>query len=164
MIPEGEAASSPAPTSTPSMQITAVPTTDERPSPPSRKRRALRGLAVFAFVGGLAAFGLLPCPFAIVTRHPCPGCGLTRATKALLHLDVHAALAFHPLVLLILPTLSVWFGLNLLFYVRDGHWGWVEARSGKGVTWAATAMMLLVLGVWIARFFGAFGGPVSVNG
>ncbi len=138
-------------------------TTLEHPSA-TRARRALRGLAVFASLGGLAALGLLPCPFAFVTGIPCPGCGLTRATKSLFALDVHAALRFHPLVFLVLPTLAAWFGVNLFVYVRDGRWGWVEERSGRGVTLAAAVLLLLTLSVWVARFFGAWGGPAPVGG
>lgn len=36
------------------------------------------------------------CPFRMMTGLPCPGCGLTRATIALLHLNLHEALALHP--------------------------------------------------------------------
>lgn len=37
------------------------------------------------------------CIFRFLTGIPCPGCGLTRAYTALLHLDLSAAFSFHPL-------------------------------------------------------------------
>lgn len=36
------------------------------------------------------------CPFQATTGLPCPGCGLTRGTSALLRGDLQQALAFHP--------------------------------------------------------------------
>ncbi len=129
---------------------------------PGVGRRAAKALAVSSLVGGLVALGLLPCPFALVTRHPCPGCGMTRATWALLRGDLHAALHFHPLVLVILPTLLVFFAVNGVVYLRDGRWNYLDAKSGKWWTAGAWLYAAVALGVWIARFFGAFGGPAPV--
>jgi hypothetical protein len=39
---------------------------------------------------------LWPCTFAEMTGLPCPGCGLTRATSALLHGDWRTSWQFHP--------------------------------------------------------------------
>ena len=125
-------------------------------------RRALRAFAVFAILGGLIAFGLLPCPTALLLHIPCPGCGMTRATLALLRGDLAASIRFHPLALLILPALATVFGVNTLVYVRTGTWGFVERQMGRAVTVAAGVVLALVFAVWLARFFGAFGGPVSV--
>lgn len=125
-------------------------------------RRTLRVLAVFSLVGVLATFGLLPCPTAAILRVPCPGCGMTRATLALVHGDVAQALRFHPLVLLVLPVLAAVFGTNSLVYVHTGRWGWAEQRMGRGVTVLAGVVLFLIFAVWLSRFFGAFGGPVSV--
>ncbi len=40
------------------------------------------------------------CPIRFITGIPCPGCGMTRASIALLHLDFAKALYFHPLIFL----------------------------------------------------------------
>ena len=78
--------------------------------------RASRGLA---YLGGFFAYGLglsvlyatagigLPCPFRWVTGWECPLCGATRMGSALLQLDVAAAFAFNPVVLVGLMVLSV---------------------------------------------------------
>lgn len=41
------------------------------------------------------------CPFALLTGTACPGCGLSRAAGSLVRGDFGAALAYHPLVLLV---------------------------------------------------------------
>jgi hypothetical protein len=45
------------------------------------------------------------CPFRATTGVNCPFCGMTRATIALGHGDVHGALGFHPLSPLVLAGL-----------------------------------------------------------
>jgi hypothetical protein len=37
------------------------------------------------------------CPFKVATGLPCPGCGLTRSSVALLHGDLGTSLYYHPL-------------------------------------------------------------------
>ncbi len=101
------------------------------------------------------------CPFASFTGHPCPGCGLTRATLALAQGHLHEAIAFHPLAPLISPLAVGFLGYGAFVYVRSGRW---PALAGPGSAWlvAAGLMGLLLVAVWIARFYGAFGGPVPV--
>ncbi|TLD71502.1 DUF2752 domain-containing protein [Phragmitibacter flavus] len=58
-----------------------------------------RGLVITAAVLGLAhlcGLNLLPCPFSTVTGLPCAGCGITRATAALLRGDLPLAIHYHP--------------------------------------------------------------------
>ena len=106
------------------------------------------------------------CPLAGSFGIPCPGCGLTRATLALLHGDVRGATHFHPLVLLLAPLVvgvavaSAW---NLLR--APGRVGRRRAAfaNGRAVTALATVVLVLTLGVWLARFAGFFGGPVPVT-
>lgn len=93
---------------------------------------------------------------------PCPGCGLTRATLRLFHGDIHGALSFHPLVLLVLPLLVAFFGTNFVMYVKTGQWGWVERNNQRWVTAIAAGLLVLAIAVWIARFLGYFGGPAPV--
>lgn len=71
-------------------------------------------------VAGLAAGGLvllrlfekqlvpiLPvCPLHALTGLHCPGCGATRATRALLHGDIVAALHWNPLFVIALPLIA----------------------------------------------------------
>lgn len=43
------------------------------------------------------------CPFRTLTGLDCPGCGMTRATRQLLHLHPAAAADFNLLLMLVLP-------------------------------------------------------------
>ena len=140
--------------------------------PSSRPARASdgwprRALLILALGGaaGLAIFLDAPlCPSAALLGVPCPGCGLTRATLALLHGDVHAAFRFHPLVFVLSPLFIGLMASALFGYVR----GPVQRAESRGwnTPWLARLAWLLfalVLGVWVARFFGAFGGPAPVH-
>lgn len=106
------------------------------------------------------------CPLAGTFGIPCPGCGLTRATLALAHGDVHAAMRFHPLVWLLSPLFVAFMGGALVELVR----GPAAPPLLRGFRWNArlvsvVGLLLLTLstGVWLARFAGYFGGPVPVT-
>lgn len=87
---------------------------------------------------------------------------MTRATRALLQGHLVEALHFHPLVLVALPLLAAVAGTNVVHYVRTGQWDHAERLSGRTVNALLALLLALTFGVWIARFFGAFGGPAPV--
>lgn len=124
--------------------------------------RALRLGLVAAALGAALLFEVPLCPFAIITRHPCPGCGLTRATLALARGELHSALHFHPLSVIVSPIVIGAFLYNAIAYVRRGRWAAAEAAQGRWITGLGIALGFAMIFVWIARFFGAFGGPVPV--
>jgi hypothetical protein len=124
--------------------------------------RAARLGGVAAAIVALVAAGAPACPVAFFLRVPCPGCGLTRATLRLAQGDLAGALAFHPLVPVALPLVVAFGTTNAVAYVVTGRWGYVDRLQGRFITWCAVLLMLLFGGVWAARFFGAFGGPVPV--
>ncbi len=124
--------------------------------------RAVRLFATFGALFGLMTIGVPLCPFAIVTRHPCPGCGLTRATISLFHGDIHAAAHMHPLVFVVTPVIAVAFSYNAYAYVLRGQWFASEGLKSRFITAAWIVLGVAMVALWIARFFGAFGGPVPV--
>jgi hypothetical protein len=124
-------------------------------------RAARLGLVALAFTAAVV-FDVPLCPFAILTRHPCPGCGLTRGTLALLHGHLGEALRFHPLVPVIAPLVALALGWNAISYVRSGRWSAAEGVQGRWITRAVATLGVLMLAVWVARFLGALGGPVPV--
>lgn len=127
-------------------------------------RRALLVLGLGA-AGGVAILLDAPlCPSAALFGIPCPGCGLTRATLALVRGDVLTAFHFHPLVFVLSPLFIGLMASALLDYVRGPVRR--EPRAGWNTPWLGPALWVLfalLLGVWIARFFGAFGGPAPVH-
>jgi hypothetical protein len=120
------------------------------------------GLAVLGFA--LAAFSPPFCPTALFLGLPCPGCGLTRATMALLHGDFGAALRFHPLSPVLLPLFGGAMALVLVDYVRGPERRRVTPAwwTSRAATFAFSGLLALLVGVWLARFAGYLGGPVPV--
>lgn len=102
------------------------------------------------------------CPLARIAHVPCPGCGLTRATLALLRGDISTALSLHPLAPLVAPLVAVALTANLVSYVRTGTLFSLQGKPARfaNVLLVGTAAAMFVL--WVARFFGAFGGPVPI--
>jgi hypothetical protein len=100
-----------------------------------------------------------PCPLRALTGFPCPACGLTRATRHAIHGDVAAATSMHPLVWLVVPVVAAFVAVEVVGFVRTGAWGSSARVKGSNVVMVGTAALMFV--VWIARFFGAFGGPAS---
>jgi uncharacterized protein DUF2752 len=128
--------------------------------------RGVLGLGVLACAASAAA-ALPLCPLANLTGWPCPSCGLTRAALALLQGDVSEALSLHPLAPLVLLLLGVFAGGAWLGYVRTGQpvppWNGARPRLGRLLESAASFTCAALIALWLARFSGAFGGPVSVH-
>lgn len=106
------------------------------------------------------------CPVASSFGIPCPGCGLTRATLALLRGHVHEAATLHPLVFLLSPLSMVAGGLVVFEFLLGASRPRTPPLSRavhRLMTLSAAALLVLTLGVWLARFAGHFGGPVPVT-
>jgi hypothetical protein len=116
-------------------------------------------LPILAALGlALLALEIPVCPVAALTGLPCPGCGLTRATLALLRGDFARAWQLHPLVFVALPALGA--AIARIAVAR----GRSSPASERAITWFAVSLLTLLVGVWLARFAGALGGPVAVDG
>lgn len=129
-------------------------------------RRAVLVLALAAIAALVIALDAPLCPSATLLGLPCPGCGLTRASLALVRGDIATAVRLHPLAPLLAPLALSVAGLALVRFVRgDSEPGpnWLARSSPRLVTTLAGVLVVLVVGVWLARFFGAFGGPVPVH-
>lgn len=131
--------------------------------PPHPISRVVRVALIGAALLFLATSNVPLCVFAKVTHHPCPGCGLTRATLALLHGNMGEALQFHPLSILISPLVIGFIAYKSWLYLVKGRWWEIDKRRGIWSTRASTALVIVTIAVWIARFFGLFGGPVPVS-
>src|SRR6185503_7185615 len=102
------------------------------------------------------------CLMALALRIPCPGCGMTRATLALLHGDVARAFAIHPLSPIVAPLAVGWMVTQATGFVRTGS-TFGTVRVPRSIELIAAVLLILLCGVWLARFFGFFGGPVSLR-
>lgn len=127
--------------------------------------RQVSVVAAAAAVFVLAAFGLIPCTFARLTHLPCPGCGSTRAVWALFRGDLRGILAnnpFGPMMALLLVLLV----LDGAFHARrrgsDEAPKPMAARS-RWLLRGIGVIAVLEVVLWGARFFGLFGGPVTVG-
>ncbi|HLU52411.1 MAG TPA: DUF2752 domain-containing protein [Acidimicrobiia bacterium] len=82
------------------------------------------------------------CPFALVTGVACPLCGMTRAVVHLAQGDFAEAVAFHPLVLLVVAALLV------LVVVRLTGRRWPASIGGAP---ALVGVAALFMATWVVR-------------
>lgn len=120
-------------------------------------KRAVVAAVLAAVLAAFVVWGPAICPVRNSVGVPCPGCGLTRSTVALLHGDFERALHFHPLVWLMLPIFLVMVIEEVYIFVRRERLT-LLSRIPNVFWWPAG---VAILAVWIARFFGAFGGPID---
>ncbi len=106
-------------------------------------------LCLLVFAAGVALYMILldryhapfVCSFAKSTHLYCPGCGFTRAVRALLSFDILASLAAHPLA-------AGAIGVILYYEVA-----FLCAARGRGCVraWPAVAFAVALLGFFLLR-------------
>ena len=95
------------------------------------------GYALWVRLTGLA----VPCLFHAVTGRLCPGCGVTQMCLALLRWDWAAAWEANPVLLMMLPVLTV-IGVRMAArYVRAGVT--VAPKWESAVLWAMTTLLIV---------------------
>src|SRR5437868_2566114 len=131
-------------------------------APMLARRSVARIISVVAIIQAVLVWAGLPawpCPFAHAFGVACPGCGLSRATIALVRGDWRTALALHAYAPLLLLAL-VLFGCASLLPARPraalvNGVAAVEQRTGL------TAFLLIgLIGYWLARLLFA---PVTMS-
>jgi hypothetical protein len=142
--------------------VPTLPASDRRQRR-ERRRVALLVAAIWFVTALPVVLGVTACPVARFLHTPCPGCGMTRAFELLLHGDVAASLAMHPLAI---PTAFVQLAfavVTILVSLRHSSpfvlW---RTRIGRVSVYAAALVLVLDLVLWLARFAGAAHGPVPV--
>lgn len=87
---------------------------------------------------------------------------MTRATMAALHGNFAESFRLHPLAMVVVPALAAYVAAHAVSYIRHGESRVDQVLAGKLFDRLMLAVLALVLLVWVARFFGAFGGPAPV--
>jgi len=119
--------------------------------------RRSTGVAIVAMALAQVVLTLLSlpgwtCPILFMTGHPCPGCGLSRATSALLRGDLHSMWHLHAFA----PLLVVTVGLSAISALVSGarrrrlleRLASFERRTGL------TSLLLVgLLAYWLVRLF-----------
>ena len=105
----------------------------------------------------------MPCSFAQLTHHPCPGCGSTRAAWAIFRGDFSGALRFNVVGPFLAGVVAL-FCLHATYRIlRDGTpVTLLDTRLGRVLPKVILGLAGVELLLWIVRFFGMFGGPVPV--
>lgn len=88
---------------------------------------------------------------------------MTRAARLAFGAHWGDATRMHPLWFVVLPVACALVAIELAGYVRSGQFG-ASARftRARAVRRALQTTVAAVIVVWIARFFGAFGGPAPI--
>lgn len=140
----------------PDLDVTPETATSRSGFAVSWKRMAAAFLPLVAF-GLLILLDVPACPMRVAFGVPCPGCGLTRATLAMMHLDFWAMLRFHPLAPLLTPMY-----LYAVLRTSLTHSGLVSKERKDIFTtapkWVWPAALVTILGVWLIRMVGLLGG------
>jgi Protein of unknown function (DUF2752) len=125
--------------------------------------RALGVTAAWVVSALPVLLGRASCPMADIFGVPCPGCGMTRAVMLLARGDLAASVQMHALALPSLIASVLFMAATVWTTALRGHplalW---QTRLGRVACIAFGAVQAAVLGLWIARMMGAFGGPVAV--
>ena len=132
-----------------------VPSPDESPPGSKKWRRVLDAALPLLILLALAAVEFPLCPTRLFMGVPCPGCGLTRATLALLQLDFAAMWRFHPLAPVMTPIVAWFLSKPILEEL-----GWIPKHRVfvriPNLVWGV--LLVLFLGLYVARLAGLLGG------
>jgi hypothetical protein len=86
----------------------------------------------------------IPCVFHKVTGLYCPGCGVSRMSVSLLHLEFYKAFRYNPGVMVILPFLFIYFIEWSTKYIRGES---LELSKKQKVFFEIIAVLLVVYGI-----------------
>lgn len=92
--------------------------------------------------------GWMPgCFFRRLTSLECPGCGMTRATYAVLHGNFAEAFRLNPVGIILFPLAMFGLSLEVLGWVR-GKEEYPRLRAGK---WGSIILAAVLIIWWIVR-------------
>lgn len=80
-------------------------------------------LCLITYITLGAIFRFTICPVRLLTGIPCPGCGITRSLRELLHGHLAEAFHLHPFIYIIIASVLI---ICILHYFTDVSLKWVE--------------------------------------
>lgn len=107
----------------------------------------LSAAAAAVYLRKVGPGGMPGCFFRKLTNLDCPGCGMTRATYALLHGKFSEAFQFNPVGIILLPIALIAIGIEVLGWVRGKP---LPIRTNPG-RWGAMAIAAVVIGWFVLR-------------
>lgn len=110
-------------------------------------------LLVFAYLVFMKKVVYSMCPFVVLTGYPCPGCGLTRAGLAVLHLDFASAWRIHPFIYPIIWIVMAYF-INR--YIRC-------KKNTNIFRWLVILVFAAMIGFYIFRIYFYFPGEPPMS-
>lgn len=92
--------------------------------------------------------GWMPgCMFHKVTGLDCPGCGMTRATHALLNGRLADAFRFNPVGMVVFPLVMIALAIEVAGWVRGKP---LPFRLNPG-RWGAVGIVVVMVAWWVVR-------------
>ncbi len=141
-------------------KVTSARRTGRRVERPDAGRPVARAVTAFAPIAALVAIAFVDfpvCPMRNLFGIPCPGCGLTRATVALLHFHFAESIAIHPLAIVITPIVGwilVRHALVTMGVIRSDSFDPLALVP----TWGWAVLVVGMIGLWAVRLAGGLGG------
>jgi hypothetical protein len=126
------------------------------PERPFSWKKFLWTMTPLTLIGVLILLEVPLCPSRTVLGVPCPGCGLTRATEAMLVGDFGAMLRLHPLAPILTPLAL--FSVIRVTLISAGALKNRNDPLGRLPNWFWGTFAILLVGLWVARMVGLFGG------
>lgn len=118
---------------------------------------------LFAAVMRVLFAGLIRCPLARLAHVPCPMCGSVRTVHAVFDENWRGVWTGNPPALLVVVVIGL-LGVRALYVMyRDGDLRQLtNGHSGFALMVALSSLMVIEVALWVARFFGCFGGPLRL--
>ncbi len=99
----------------------------------------------------------IPCAIYEKTGYYCPGCGMTRAIKALLSGDILASLKYHPIVVYLIGIGSIFMILNTISLISKKDFSGMRLKNCFiliipiiiAVQWVIKNALLIIWGIRI---------------
>lgn len=95
----------------------------------------------------------IPCILYKFTGLYCPTCGITRAIKALIHLDIYKAFRYNMLIVILIPFIGIYLIYKLVY---KGTW------KVPNYIWGLLILVAILFGILRNIPYSSFLAPINV--